>query len=135
MAMVEINWNPGARQLRQFAGLSAIALPALGWLWGGGETVVGGLTLVGLAVAIAGTLAPATVKPLFLLLSLVAWPIGLVVGEIAILAIYGLVFVPMGLVFRLLGRDALRLRMDRGRPTYWEPKSPAKNAASYYRQF
>jgi hypothetical protein len=135
MAMVEINWNPGARQLRQFAGLSAIALPALGWLWGGGEMVVGGLTLVGLAVAIAGTLAPATVKPLFLLLSLVAWPIGLVVGEVAILAIYGLVFVPMAIVFRLLGRDALRLRMDRGRPTYWEPKPPAKDAASYYRQF
>jgi len=135
MSLIEMNWHPKARQLRQFAGLCAVALPAIGWLWGSSGTVVGTLALLGLAVAVAGTLVPPVVKPLYLLLSLVAWPIGLVVGELAMLAIYGLVFVPIAVGFRLLGRDALRLRMDRARATHWETKRPAKNAASYYRQF
>ena len=35
MKLVEINWNPTDRQLRQFGMIALVALPALGWLWSG----------------------------------------------------------------------------------------------------
>ena len=40
MKLIEINWQPTDRQLRQFGVICLVALPALGWLWGGGTTIV-----------------------------------------------------------------------------------------------
>jgi hypothetical protein len=55
-------------------------------------------------------------------------------SELALLVLYfGLVF-PAGMLFRLLGRDPLALRLDRRARTYWSPKAPPRGAASYYRQ-
>jgi len=38
--------------------------------------------------------------------------------------IFGLLFVPAGLVMRLLGKDLLRLRLDSGLPSYWIERVP-----------
>lgn len=62
-------------------------------------------------------------------------PIGLVIGEVAILSIYYAVFLPIGLVFRLCGRDTLQRSFDRQAASYWQSKERPKSAAQYYRQF
>jgi hypothetical protein len=49
--------------------------------------------------------------------------------------IYYGVFTPVALAFRVVGRDALRLRPRPNLPTYWLPKPRAADAASYFRQF
>ena len=134
MKLVEINWKPTDRQLRQFGAICLVALPVIGWFWSANITAIGILAGVGLLLAVGGWIWPQILKPIFLGLSLVATPIGMVVGELAMLFIYYAVFLPFGLVFRAIDRDALQMRVQRGSKTYWQPKKQATSAASYYRQ-
>jgi hypothetical protein len=135
MKLVEINWDPTDRQLRQFGIICLFALPILGGLWFGRPVVIGILALVGVALAVAPRFRPPILRPIFLALSIVAMPVGMIVGEIAMLAVYFGVFFPMGLMFRAIGRDALRLKMERGARTHWQPKAKPRSVSSYYRQF
>lgn len=134
MKFVEINWNPSDRQLRQFGAISAVALPAIAWFWGGGQAIIMAGAVIGLAMAVTGWFRPRSIKLIFVGLTIVAIPIGIVVGELAMLAIYFLVFLPIGLAFRIVGRDNLQLRTDRTAITYWQSKKQPAGAASYYRQ-
>jgi len=134
MAIVEFNWNPSKRQLRQFAAICLLALPLLGRIWGAGIQAVGLLALIGALLAIAGFVAPVVVRPVFLALTIVTTPIGMVIGEIVMLFVYLGVFLPIGMYFRLTGRDALQLKIDRRAKTYWRPKRQANRPSHYYRQ-
>ena len=136
MKLVTMNWNPTDRQLRQFGLIALVALPLLGWLWGGGNlTVLEVTAAIGAAMAAVGWLYPRGIKPLFIALSLIAMPIGMAISELALLLIFYLVFVPMGLFFRLIGRDALQLKIDRRARTYWQRKKRATGPARYLRQW
>ena len=134
MKLIECNWEPSNRQLRQFGIVCLFALPLVGWLWGGGGEVVRLLAMVGLLLAIAGFACPRTLKPVFIALTIVATPIGMVIGELAMLLVYFGVFLPIGLVFRAMNRDALQLKFDSRARTYWQAKKPPGGAADYYRQ-
>jgi len=134
MKLIEVNWNPSNRQLRQFGIICLFALPLLGWLWGGSPEVVISLAAGGLLFAIAGVAHPKMVKPAFLALTIVAAPVGMVIGEAAMLSIYLGVFLPIGLVFRVMNRDGLQLKFDRRAKTYWQSKKQPRDAASYFRQ-
>ena len=133
MALVEINWNPPNRQLKQFGAVSLFALPLIGLLWKATWPVIGMLAAIGGVIAVLALIFPRAVKPLFVGLSVLTIPIGILVGEIVLLSVFVLVFVPMGLVFRLIGRDSLRLRRKQT-TTWWQEKSQPRGAASYYRQ-
>ena len=134
MKLVEINWNPTDRQLRQFGAICLVALPVVSWIWGGGTLIVILLAIIGLAVAIAGVAVPQTLKPIFLVLTLMVAPIGMVIGELALFVIYFGCFSPLGLVFRIAKRDVLQLTLDRQSKTYWQTKKQANGVSSYYRQ-
>ena len=134
MKLVEVNWNPTHRQLRQFAVVCLVALPLAGWLWGVDAADQSVLLALGAVIAIAGWIYPPMARPAFLALSIVAAPIGVIVGEMAMLLIYFAVLLPIGLCFRLVKRDALQLRINRAAKTYWQPKKQPSGVASYYRQ-
>ncbi|MGI9471517.1 MAG: hypothetical protein ACR2NZ_08305 [Rubripirellula sp.] len=134
MSLVELNWKPSQRQLRQFASICLIAIPAVAWLWGASGTPLAIAGLAGGVIAVVGWISPNWIKPLFLLLSLIAIPIGWVIGELAMLLIYFAVFLPFGLIFRLINRDALHRGLDHDSKTYWTPKKQPSSVASYYRQ-
>ena len=134
MKLIEFNWTPTDRQLRQFGVICLFALPALSWLWGGGTTIVVSLAVVGLFLAVAGLAAPAVLKPVFLAFTIVTIPSGMVMGELAMRAIYFGVFLPLGLSLRIAKRDSLQLRLDQNKDSYWETKKQPSNIASYYRQ-
>jgi hypothetical protein len=135
MKLVEINWNPSVRQLRQFGVICLFALPLIGWTWNATPTTLGVLVAIGLIVAAASLRIPKAIKPVFLGLCIVAMPIGMVIGELAMLLIFFGVFLPIGLVFRARRRDALQLHFDRNAHTYWQPKKQPASANSYYRRF
>ncbi len=135
MKLLDFNWHPTDRQLRQFGIISLFAIPLLGWLWGAGGAVLASLGLGGAALAAAGLLFPKLLKPIFVGLMIVATPIGLVIGEVAMMMIYFGMFLPLGLLFRLLGRDALALKLEPDARTYWSAKKQPGSARSYYRQF
>ena len=111
MKLIEINWNPTDRQLRQFAAICMFAIPFVGWLWNGSAQTVGLLALLGCILAALGIAFPKVIKPVFLALTLVATPIGMAIGELSMLFIYYGVFLPIGLAFRLLRRDAAAERL------------------------
>ena len=135
MSLIEINWSPSQKQLRQFGVLCLVVLPFLGWLWGGNSTSI--LVLLGIAslITILAFVQPRCVSPLFVGLILLAAPIGMVVGELAMLLIFFGIFLPISLWFRIARRDALQLRIDREAETYWQVKPEPKDISSYYRRY
>ncbi len=136
MKLVEMNWNPTDRQLKQFGLIALVALPALGWLWSGGNlTAVCLLGAVGGLLAGLGLLVPGSLKPIFISLSVLFIPIGIVIGELALLVIYYGLFLPMAILFRLINRDRLERKLDRQAETYWKPKQQPSGPASYLRQW
>src|SRR3954462_14511528 len=134
MKLVEVNWNPTSRQLRQFAAICLAALPLLGWIWGGSGHMIGLLAVAGCAIGLVGVFAPAAIKPIFIALTVITLPIGMVIGELTLLIVFFGVLLPLGLFFRLIKRDALQLKLERTGSTHWQPKKQPSGLASYYRQ-
>lgn len=93
------------------------------------------LAAIGFVLAVVGLLCPKVLKLLYLPLALLAMPLGLVLGEVTLVLIFVGVFVPMGMIFRLMKRDSLQLRLDGNAQTYWRPKKQPHGVASYYRQW
>lgn len=143
MPLLDFHWTPTDRQLKQFGGVFLIALPLLGWVATGKPRtldaanlpLLGSLAGLGLVIALTGFVRPQALKWLFIGTSLIAFPIGMIIGELTQLLIFLLVFTPIALIFRLIGRDALQRKIDREASTYWQPKPQPRNARSYYRQF
>jgi len=134
MNLVQINWQPATRQLRQFGIISLFALPGIGWIWGSSPTGIAVLSVSGALLATIGMAFPSALKPLFLALTLAATPIGIVTGELAMLCIYFGLFMPLGLIFRMYRRDALERGLAPNEQSYWVKKKQPRNTASYYRQ-
>ena len=130
---------PSERMLRQFAALClgvfvgmAVWRGARGhidaWTWG-----VGG---AGALVGIVGLVWPAAIRWVYSGWMLAAFPIGWTISWLMLLALFYLVFLPVGLVFRLMGRDALALRPPaRGDGSLWLPKQTGSQPTDYFRQF
>ena len=143
MGLVQLNTDPTQLQLRQFGVTSLVALPVLAWLIAGrpafwsGEPVGAPVWIagtVGLSLAILGFVKEQWLKPFFIGLSFVTYPIGLVVGELVTFVVFFLVFTPVAIFFRIIGRDALELTIDRDSATYWKPKKQPRDVKSYFRQ-
>lgn len=66
--------------------------------------------------------------PLLRPLNLVWWSIGRLLHRITTPIILGMLFyltvAPTGLLMRAFGKDPLRLKFDRGAPSYWVERSP-----------
>ena len=130
-----LNLQPAEKQLRQFAVLCLIAFPLLTWLWTRQLPATGWAACVGAVVAVAGWLQPGLVRPLFVLLTLVTFPIGLVAGELAMLLVYLLALAPLAIVFRLIGRDTLQRRSPTEAKSFWQPRDRTRKIEDYFRQF
>ena len=144
MATIEFNWKPTNRQLRQFGAVSLIGLPFVAFMLSGRPSpaswqplhtnVIGGAATVGLLIAIIGWFKPQAIRHIFILACLLAFPIGLVIGEAVLLFIFLFLFTPIALFFRFIGRDELQRTIDRHGKTYWQSKKSAPNVESYFRQ-
>jgi hypothetical protein len=135
VALLELNLQPSDRQLRQFGLLSLVLIPLIAWLWTASLTVLVWATGVGLILCGLGLWRPSLLKPVFLGLIILTLPIGLVVGELAMLLIYFGLFLPMAIVFRILGRDTLQRRPMPEKSTFWQPRPRPAGSRSYFRQF
>jgi hypothetical protein len=148
---MKLNLQPDRRLLRQFAWASLVFFPLiagfLAWKHELPTAWVVALCAVGAVVALVelllvdvlggfGLLLEKLIpRTLFQVLTLVTFPIGFVVSHVLIATIYFLVITPIGLVFRLLGRDVLGRRLEPGRATYWHERGPQRPAASYFKLY
>ena len=138
MKWSDIPFQPTARTLRQFAACWLAAFLFLGLSQYHfkhrphlGLVLIGGALLLG----IPGLLRPKWVRPIFVGWMVVAFPIGWIVSMLMLLLLYFAVFAPMGLLFRLIGRDVLVRRSTPGRETFWVLKRSAVDVRQYFRQY
>jgi hypothetical protein len=137
MKMIEFNWTPERRLLRQFGGIGFVMFGALaGWIayrqgptWS--SVALGALALF---CGVSALAAPAALRPLFVGMSIVTVPIGFVVSHVLLGLVYFGMFTPVRIIQALIGRDALALRIDREAKTYWSPTEATVPPARYYRQ-
>ena len=137
MQWSEVTKAPSRKMLRQFGGLSLVVFGGLAlWrLWHGQDgwlTYVLGILAIGIGVT--GLIAPAIVRPIYTAWMIVAFPIGWTVSKVALGLMFFLVFLPVALVFRVTGRDALRLRRTSDK-SYWLAKPASRSGDEYLRQF
>ncbi len=139
MPLMEIEWLPSPRQLRVFgvSGLvaSIVAAAVLHWVWGAANVWVAIVPMVGLGIFLCSLISQAATRLLYVGLTLVAMPIGLVVSFLLLAAFYFLLLTPLALLFRLIGRDALRRRYEPQAETYWVPHKPTDQMERYLHQF
>jgi hypothetical protein len=135
--VIEINWNPSERQLRQFAFLALIFFGGLGvWasLAGSVGLAAGVLFGIGIALGLPGLSVPRSVRLPYVLFSLVALPIGLVVSYLVLALLFYGIMTPTGWLLRLGGRDSLSLRGSPRVQSYWERRPGRSEPERYFRQ-
>jgi hypothetical protein len=137
MALIRINRQPSAKDLRVFATLWLVFVGVLGW-WAqqrGSANLANVLWAVAGLVGVLGWVAPTTVRYVYIGSIYLTFPIGWVVSHIVLTVLYFLVITPIGLIMRALGRDPLQRRFDRKATTYWQEKEPARPPTSYFKQY
>jgi hypothetical protein len=137
MNWADVTKPPSPKTLRQFSALWIVFFGGMA-LWRGwhGQTGPWTTTLAAVALGVggAGLVLPAIVRPIYTGWMIAAFPIGWTVSRLTLGAVFYVVFTPVGLVFRLFGRDSLFLR-KRQPASYWMPKPPPRSGEEYFRQF
>src|SRR5436309_1699313 len=113
MQWSDISWKPSTRTLRQFAGVWLLALGGLACWHGlvrGHPTLGSVLALLAVTVGPLGLLKPQAIRPVFIFAMIVAFPIGWLVSRLLLACLYYGIFTPVGLLFKLIGRDVLARR-------------------------
>ena len=134
--MISPNWYPSPKQLRQFAVISLFGFGLAGlvfWRWTGSVKPAVVLGLIGAGVFLIGVPLPVAVRPVYVLLTAAALPIGWVVSQILLRVVFYGVLTSLGVLFKLIGRDPLRLRRPQV-DSYWEQHAQRSDPLSYFRQ-
>lgn len=110
---------------RAFGVVFAVVFAAVGlWPLGAGSAVRAWALGVGLVFLVAALARPGLLRPL----NRLWFRFGLLLNRVVNPLVMGLLFyftvTPIGLVMRALGKDPLRLRFDRGAPSYWIERQP-----------
>ena len=145
--MIEIDFNPDERTLRQFgwialAGFGLIA--GLAWFeklifavgLAEARPLVAAVMLgVGVLAAANSLVYPKANRFLFVGLSLVAFPIGFVLSYVIMSTLFFLIIGPIGILMRLLGHDPLKRKFEPDAASYWTPAEPMPPRERYFKQF
>lgn len=139
MSLVNVNWHPSPKELNSFRWISVVitlilslVLHVLGDVGVAWCAVIAG---IGLIIGLSGFISLRLTRIFYVTLVTVTLPIGMVVSFIFMAVFYFGLITPVGLLFRCIGRDALKRRWDTKAGTYWiEHKSP-QNLERYFRPF
>jgi hypothetical protein len=138
MALLEINWSPSSRVLRQFGGVVLPVACALGgvlaWYATGSWRITVLLWVAGAVVIPFGWLRPGLFRPVYSVWMHVAYPIGWVISHLLMAVTYYVVLTPIGLLTRLCGRDAMTKAADPSAETYWVKYNWRRSRDRYFRQ-
>ena len=139
MSLIEIDWNPKSKQLQNFGKIALAAtfiISLLLYLLKG--VAIQWLLIIcafGLITFITSKISLKLTKLIYLGMILLTMPIGWVVSFILMAAFYYLLLTPLGLIFRLIGRDPLYRKFDPAAKSYWMSRRPPKGLEQYFHQF
>ncbi len=132
-----VKWHPDKEELRSFALAMLVGFALLGglsvWRHYGVTRGAVGLWGIGIGLALAASI-PGLGRLAYLAVYLPSSFIGHFVSKIVLFFVFSLVFVPIGVLLKLLGKDLLRLRPVKPRAVWTSMKS-VKGSTRYYRQF
>ncbi|MEE2886435.1 MAG: hypothetical protein VX951_03280 [Planctomycetota bacterium] len=142
--MIKIDFKPTRPILRQFGWIGLFGFPLIAavmlFQWLAWQPNLAVYILFGLG-AISGLLAmvaPRALLPIYVVMMLIAIPIGFVISTVLLRLIYYLLFTPMALWFRIRGRDTMNRRLDPDRDSYWQDHrdiSRPRTPSSYLRLY
>ena len=138
MSIIRIDFHPSRRQLAGFGLIWLAFFTLLGGilLYRGGSwaaaTIIWTLAVV---VPAAGWLSPPVMRIVYLTMACAAFPVGLVLGQVALAGVYYLVLTPTGLLLRAFGYDPMSRRFDAEADTYWTRRATDQSADRCFRQF
>ena len=144
MSLITIDWHPDRRKLRQFGLLMLGGCAVLGLVvawkidWASLAPEWNRTTLIwaiGLVFGLLALFRPGWLRPAYLVWMGLAFPVGWVLSHLLLGVVFYGVFTMVGLLFRILGRDPLRLRRPQGVTSYWVDRPTQRRAADYFRQF
>lgn len=139
MALVSLNLKPSEKQLREFGEITLCMLNIIGLIL----MKIADLStqafiifcICGVTVFLLSRISVNLVRPLYISLITLTFPIGWVVSHILMAIFYYIVIGGTGLIFKLLGRDPLNRGYDPQATTYWTPRKQIRTAKQYFNQF
>ncbi len=138
MAVFDINWSPMRTQLRLFAAIQVAFFAIVAFFvyrHTQSATIPWIIVAVSAGIGAIGLAFPQVIRVVYVVWMAVIFPIGWVVSHILMALIFYLVFTPVGLIMRLLGRDPMRRRFDREAESYWVARKPTDEKKRYFKQF
>jgi hypothetical protein len=128
--------KPTLRALRQFAAawLALFLVLALRALMRGHPVAAGVFGAVAL-MGLVGLWRPAAIRWLFIGAMVAAFPVGWLVTQLMLAIMFYLVLTPVAVIFRLRGRDELRLRSKPAQSSHWVERGEPSKAENYLKQF
>jgi Saxitoxin biosynthesis operon protein SxtJ len=134
----DIPFDPPRTTLRQFAGLWLVFFGGMA-LW---QALVRGhaglasiLALLALTIGPLGLARPEWMRWIYVGWMILAFPIGWMISQVMLTVMFYGLFVPIGLIFRLLGRDPLHRARRPELKSYWVPKPAPADLHRYFKQF
>ncbi len=113
---MEINWKPARSELRLFGcGLTLFCtVIAVVLLRGEGHHagIAGGLVAAAVLALFLSLIVPERLRAVYCVFMVLAFPIGWVMSHVIFAIVFYLVFTPVGVLFRLRGRDSMQRRFD-----------------------
>ncbi len=148
MAVIEIDWNPSRKMLRNFGLIGLVVFLTLASIvffahkimfWdvapGAVTPLASVLAALGLLCGAAAMTVPRALWPLYMFLTVVFYPLGAAVSYVMMAVIFYLIITPIGIVFKLIGRDSMTRSFDPAATTYWIKRRPPASVKRYLRQF
>jgi hypothetical protein len=136
MLWSEVISPPSRRTLRQFGAICVVGSAGLaGWQAWHGHADVRAAALAGaaLVVGVVGLLRPSSLRWIYTGLMVATFPIAWCTSLLMLALTFYLVFTPVALLFRAIGRDPLGIRSRRDE-SYWSVKEGTENVDGYFRQ-
>lgn len=139
MALIDINWDPNRKDIRSFglAGfviLTAVSL-VLFFVKGFSFEVCLVIFLSGLVIFLTSIISFKLGRLIYLGLTLVTFPIGLFISFLLMSIFYFGLITPVGVFFRLIGRDALSRKFEPDVTSYWIDRKKITDIKRYFHQF
>lgn len=137
--MIKLDLKPKDTQLKQFGWIALIGFPLVGamlhWISGVSIDLIWILAIVGVVTFGLTMIQPKLILPLYVTLMVVSFPIGFVLSWVLMAVVFFGLFTPVGLLFRLFGRDPLQKYPDSGVESYWHVRGAAREPSSYFKLY
>lgn len=90
---------------------------------------------LGAPLMVLGAILPNLLRPIYIGWMAMALVLGSIVTRVLLTIFFFIIITPVGLFFKLIGRDALHRKLDRGSETYWIEKEYPITDNSRYKNF